>query len=178
MWVAGLPPRMRLRSTGVRARLRPVGQRRSERERSPTIVPPHPGASTNARAAARPRRMAPPGRRRSTTLQRRTSMPYLTPPRVKLGTIACERAAAAVRRAARSPSAAPHVRDRSFPDLRANSKVGSLTTRESPPTRSLPKEPASRWPSLCTWPRSPPEKKRGHLAPSPGRMWRDRCPND
>src|SRR5437879_5955123 len=66
-------------------------------------------------------------------------MPYLTPPRVKLGTIACERTAAAVRRAARSPSAAPHVRGRSFQDLRANSKVGSLTTRESPPTRSLPK---------------------------------------
>src|SRR6266404_6730299 len=70
-------------------------------------------------------------------------MPYLTPSRVKLGTIACERAAGGrTPRRPQSicgPASLAMSETAASQDLRANSKVGSFTTRESPPTRSLPK---------------------------------------
>ena len=101
-------------------------------------------------------------RRSFATLQPRMIVPRLTPLRVTLGTIACQGAAVGVRYRARSSSADP-----TSPAVSALAACGIFWLSRKPATRDScrchrsgrsRKEAASRWPSLCTWPRKPRER--------------------
>ena len=101
--------------------------------------------------------------------QRRMIVPPLTPPRVKLGTIGRRRAAAAGRHAARSSAADPTSLAVSAPAASGIFWLGRKPTTHGScrchrPGRSR-QEPAARWPSFCTWPRSSREKVAGSFAP-------------
>jgi len=100
-------------------------------------------------------------RRSFATLQPRMIVPRLTPLRVTLGTIASRGAAVGVRHAGRSSSADP-----TSPAVSALAACGIFWLSRKPATRDScrchrsgrsRKEAASRWPSLCTWPRKPRE---------------------